>query len=373
MQTEHRTATDSGDESTDEDVIIEVRDTSVSFDAEDGDSRVLRDVDLTVRTGEALGVVGESGSGKSMLASAMLDAVVSPGRVSGEVIYHPPEGDPIDVLSLSREELTALRWNEISFVIQGAQSAFNPTMIIGDHFEETLRAHGADVEAGMDHARELLTDLYLPADQVLQSHPYELSGGMKQRALIALGLVLEPNVVVMDEPTAALDLLMQRSIVSMLEDLQTKYDLTLVFVTHDMPLVADLADRLAVMYAFDLVEYGPTDELIEDAAHPYTRALLNAVPNISDRSMNLEGIEGSSPNPADIPTGCSFHPRCPVADETCETNDPEMRDVRAADADAHEAACFHWEAAREEIPLTLDEVDEPIDREYDGGSGGGSS
>ena len=370
MEGERRPTANATDEQIDADVILEVRDASVSFNTNDADSRVLRDVDLDVRAGEALGVVGESGSGKSMLASAMLDAVVSPGQASGEVIYHPPDGESVDILSLSREELTALRWNEISFVIQGAQSAFNPTMIIGDHFEETLRAHGANVEEGMEHARELLADLYLPAEQVLESHPYELSGGMKQRALIALGLVLKPNVVVMDEPTAALDLLMQRSIVSMLENLQEKYNLTLVFVTHDLPLVADLADRLAVMYAFDLVELGPTDELIERAGHPYTRALLNAVPNISDRSMNLEGIEGSSPNPAAVPAGCSFHARCPLADETCKANDPSMHDASADRPNDHTAACFYWEAAREKIPLTLDDAEDPIDREYDGGSGG---
>ncbi|WP_049972671.1 ABC transporter ATP-binding protein [Haladaptatus cibarius] len=349
-----------------EDVVLEVRDASVSFSMDRGDSRVLRGVDLDVRRGEVLGVVGESGSGKSMLASAMLDAVVSPGQVSGEIRYHPPDGPSVDVLSLSRAELTELRWNEISFVIQGAQSAFNPTMVIGDHFEETLRAHDADVAAGMEHARELLTDLYLPTEQVLRSHPHELSGGMKQRALIALGLVLQPNVVVMDEPTAALDLLMQRSIISMLEDLQEKYDLTMVFVTHDLPLVADLADRLAVMYAFDLVELGPTDELVEHAAHPYTRALLNAVPNISDRAMDIQGIEGASPDPVSLPDGCSFNPRCPLADETCKTDDPYFHDVSGD----HEAACFHWEDARSEIPLSSETSEGTPDHGYDGPKGG---
>ncbi|WP_227356397.1 ABC transporter ATP-binding protein [Haladaptatus salinisoli] len=355
MATEHRSAANAADDRVDEDVILEVRNASVSFSMDRGDSRVLRDVSLDVRAGEVLGVVGESGSGKSMLASALLDAVVSPGQVSGEIRYHPPDGSPVDILSLSREELTRLRWNEISFVIQGAQSAFNPTMTIGDHFEETLRAHDADVRAGMEHARELLADLYLPAGQVLRSHPHELSGGMKQRALIALGLVLDPNVVVMDEPTAALDLLMQRSIISMLEDLQEKYDLTFVFVTHDLPLVADLADRLAVMYAFDLVEIGPADEVIDHAAHPYTRALLNAVPNISDRTMDLEGIAGSSPDPVGLPEGCSFNPRCPLADGLCETEDPNLSDAGSE----HEVACFHWEDARREIPLTLDESGDP--------------
>lgn len=346
------------------DAILEVRNASVSFGMDREDSRVLRDVDVSVRPGEVLGIVGESGSGKSMLASAILDAVVAPGEVSGEVIYRPPDGTPVDLLSLSRQELIDIRWNEASFVIQGAQSAFNPTMTIGAHFEETLRAHGEDVTSGMDHAHELLADLYVPTEQVLRSHSHELSGGMKQRALIALSLVLDPEVLVLDEPTAALDLLMQRSIISMLDDLREKYDLTIVFVTHDLPLVADIADRLAVMYAFEIVECGPTDDVLDNAAHPYTRALLNAVPNISDHAMNLEGIEGSSPDPASIPTGCSFHTRCPLADEECRTRSPHLRGVGRD----HEGACFHSTDSRQKIPLRLDgSGDRAMNAESDSG------
>ncbi|WP_132060654.1 ABC transporter ATP-binding protein [Halorussus amylolyticus] len=358
-----RTQTDTDDFDTDaddfggdlaEDVVLEVRNANVSFDMDRGESRVLRDVNLEVRRGEVLGVVGESGSGKSMLASAMLDAVVSPGQLDGEVIFHPEDGDPVDVVSLSDRELTELRWNEISFVIQAAQSAFNPTMTVGAHFEETLRAHGSDVEEGLANARELLEDLYLPAGQVLRSHPHELSGGQKQRALIALSLILEPSVLVMDEPTAALDLLMQRSIISLLADLKEKYDLTLVFVTHDLPLVADIADRLAVMYAFELAEVGPTDAIVEDPAHPYTRALLKAVPNVADREIDIAGIPGSSPDPVHVPEGCSYHPRCPLADEECRRDDPAFRSV----GDDHEATCFHWEDAADEIPFDTEGHDE---------------
>ena len=330
-----------------EDAVLQVRNANVSFDMSRGESRVLRDVNLDVRRGEILGIVGESGSGKSMLASAMLDAVVPPGQASGEVIYHPKDGDPVDVLSLPDDELAEIRWNEISFVIQGAQSAFNPTMTIGGHFEETLRAHGRDVAEGMAGARELLVDLHLPAGQVLRSHPHELSGGQKQRALIALSLVLEPEVLVMDEPTAALDLLMQRSIISLLAELKEKYDLTLVFVTHDLPLIANIADRLAVMYAFELVEVGPGGTVVDDPVHPYTRSLLNAVPNVSDHEMKIEGISGSSPDPVNVPEGCSFHPRCPLADEACRVDDPGLDSVGGD----HRAACFHWKDAAGAIPF----------------------
>ncbi|WP_226482561.1 ABC transporter ATP-binding protein [Natrinema amylolyticum] len=332
------------------DRIIEIRDAEVAFEMDRGVSRVLDDVDLDVRRGEILGVVGESGSGKSMLASSMLDAVVDPGVLSGEITYYPEDGDPVDVLGLSDRALKGLRWEEISMVFQGAMSSFNPTMGVREHFEETLEAHEYDVEAGMDRARELLSDLYLEPERVLGSYPHELSGGMQQRALIALSLILEPAVLVMDEPTAALDLLMQRSILSLLEDLQEKYDLTMVFITHDLPLVAELADRIAVLYAFELIELGPTEEILHRAAHPYTRALLNATPNLDAPLSEMRPIEGSAPDPVDVPAGCSYHPRCPLADETCVADDPAFQQV----SEDHEVTCFHWRDAADEVPFTVD-------------------
>ena len=334
-----------GSPSASEDIIIEARDVAVSFGMARGESKVVDDVDLDIRRNEILGIVGESGSGKSMLASSLLDAVVDPGTLTGSVTYHPSDGEPVDIVSASESELKRLRWEEISFAIQGAQSAFNPTMTIGTHFDETLRAHDADVDAGLDHARELLRDLYLDPELVLESYPHELSGGMKQRALVALSLVLEPDVLVMDEPTAALDLLMQRSIIGLLQQIKEKYGLTLVFVTHDLPLVADIADRIAVMYAFSIVELGPTEAILADSAHPYTRALLNAVPDLSTPAADVSPIEGSSPDPVDVPQGCSYSPRCPLADSQCLNDDPPFYEV----GDEHVSACHYWEAARSDL------------------------
>jgi peptide/nickel transport system ATP-binding protein len=334
-----------------DDPILEVRDLSVMFDMDRGVSRVTDHVSLDVERGEILGVVGESGSGKSMFASAMLDAVVKPGTTAGDVTYYPSGEESVDVLDLSTSDLKALRWEEISMVFQGAMSSWNPTQDIRTHFEETLEAHGSDMEAGMERARELLSDLYLDPERVLDSHPHELSGGMKQRALIALSLVLEPEVLVMDEPTAALDLLMQRSILTLLEALKEKYDLTLVFITHDLPLVAELADRIAVMYAFEFVEVGDTEEILRDAAHPYTRALLNSTPSLETPVEAMRPIEGSSPDPVNVPEGCSYHPRCPLADETCRTHDPTLE---TGGGDTLETACFHWEESQENIPLAYD-------------------
>ncbi|MFB6120831.1 MAG: ABC transporter ATP-binding protein [Halobacteriaceae archaeon] len=346
MQTAESTRLDDG-------TVMEVSDARVTFDMSRGESCVLDDVDLTIERDEVLGIVGESGSGKSMLANALLDAVVEPGQLSGDITYNPSDGgEPVDVLELSEDELRSFRWEEVSMVFQGAMSSFNPTMKVRDHFIETLDAHDVDVEEGMERAENLLRDLYLEPDHVLDAYAHELSGGMQQRTLIALSLVLEPEVLVMDEPTAALDLLMQRSIISLLERLQSEYDLTLVFITHDLPLVAHLADRIGVLYAFELVEVGPAGDIIRNAAHPYTRLLLGATPDLDAPVDEMEVIEGSSPDPVSVPDGCRFHPRCPIAKDVCREDDPDFQDV----TDDHVSACHFWEDARESVDYSIDET-----------------
>ncbi len=332
-----------------EDPILTIRDANVRFEMDKGASHVLKDVTVDIERGETLGVVGESGSGKSMFADTLLDAVVEPGVVSGEVTYYPEDGDPVDVLNLKPWELRELRWEEISMVFQGAMSAFNPTMRIGEHFDETLEAHGWDKDEGMERAAQLLSDLHLEPNRMLDSFPHEVSGGQKQRALIALSLILEPDVLVMDEPTAALDLLMQRSILNLLYDLRDKYGLTLVFISHDLPIVSGFADRLAVMYAFEFAEVGPAEEILGGAAHPYTRALLQATPNLEIPLEEMRPIEGESPDPVNHPDGCSYHPRCPLGDEFCTTEDPGFYDV----SDDHEVRCHYWEEADEAVPLSF--------------------
>ncbi|QLC34731.1 ABC transporter ATP-binding protein (plasmid) [Halarchaeum sp. CBA1220] len=336
------------------DPILEVRNASVSFDMERGESRVLDDVSIDIQRNEVLGVVGESGSGKSMFASAMLDAIPEPGLIDGEITYRPEDGEPIDVLNLSKQELKEFRWEEVSMVFQGAMSSFNPVRKIETHFVETLSSHDYNVDDGMERARGILRDLYLDPERVLDAYPHELSGGMKQRALIALSLILEPEVLVMDEPTAALDLLMQRSIIALLQDLKEQYDLTIVFITHDLPLVADVASRVGVLYAFEFAEIGPTEEILEHATHPYTRLLLKSTPNLESPIEAMRPVEGSAPDPVNVPSGCSFHPRCPLADEQCEQTDPS---AYAVDSD-HHVHCHHWEDAEEAIPMVDADIDD---------------
>ena len=339
----------------DRDAVLVAEDVSVSFTLDRGKSDVLRDVDLQVFRGETLALVGESGSGKSMLASAFLDAVEEPGVTTGDVTYYPEDGDPVSVLEADEERLKSLRWGEVSMVFQGAMSSFNPVMTIREHFRETLEEHDADVRAGMERARRILEDLYLDPDRVLDSHPHELSGGMSQRALIGLSMVLEPEVLVMDEPTSALDLLMQRAIIELLERLREEYDLTIVVISHDLPLVSELADRIGVLYAFELVETATTDEILYESGHPYTRALLRTTPSLHRPVSEMQPIEGSKPDPVERLAGCSYAERCPLADSQCVSEDPDLVEL----GPTHRAACFHSDRARTEI--TIDQAAEVTD------------
>jgi len=339
------------------DPVVEIEDATVRFEMDRGVARVVDGVSLDIQRDEIFGLVGESGSGKSMLASSMLDAVEDPGVLTGSVTYWPAEGDPVSVLDLSPEELRRLRWEEISMVFQGALDSFNPTLNVRQHFRETLSAHDADRATGMDRARDLLASLHLDPEGVLDSYPHELSGGMKQRALIALALVLEPEVLVMDEPTGALDLLMQRSILSLVKRLQREYDLTILFISHDLPLVANLADRIGVMYAFDLVEVGPAESIVGNPRHPYTRALLKAVPNLRTPFEEMVPIPGEAPDPVDVPRGCSYAPRCPLATDLCREGEPHDERI----GPGHRAKCIHTADAPDAVPLEFESIESDVE------------
>lgn len=332
-----------------DDPIMEVRDVSVDFGMARGVAGVLNDVSVDIYRNEILGIVGESGSGKSIFASTLMDAVVEPGVTTGEITYYRDDGESVGVLDMNDDLLRMFRWEAVSMVFQGAMDSFNPVKTIGDHFSETIDAHNKDHDVVMERAERLLEDLKLETERILESYPHELSGGQKQRALIALSLILEPKVLVMDEPTAALDILMQRSIIDLLTDLKDEYGFTLVFITHDLPLVKELCDRIAVMYAFEFAEIGTTREVILNSRHPYTRALINATPNLDTPVEQMRPIEGSSPDPINVPTGCSYHPRCPLADQRCSEEDPELIEVD----DDHRAACFYWDEVDDTVPLNL--------------------
>jgi len=256
----------------------------------------------------------------------------------------------VDLLELSPRKLRRVRWEEIALVYQGAMNAFNPSLSVRTHFTETFDAHDIDREAGLERARETLRDLNLDPDRVLDAHQHELSGGESQRVLLALALVFDPEVLILDEPTAGLDLLVQRHLLSLLYDISENYEATLLYISHDIPTVAGFADRLAVMYAFDIVEFGTVRDVLLSPDHPYTRLMLQATLDLSTPIEEAGHIEGQPPDPVNVPAGCPFHPRCPLADDRCEVEEPELR---AEDGGTHEVACFYPDLAADRIPVTF--------------------
>lgn len=304
---------------------------------------VVRDVSLTIRRGESLALVGESGCGKTTLALALLRLLPKLGVVrSGSVWFRKRNGQVIDLLGLRAEELRQFRWTEAAVVYQGAQNSLNPLSKIETQFLETARAHGSGDRSARGvraRASELLELVRLPPARVLGSYPYELSGGMRQRVLIALGLLLNPQLVILDEPTTALDILTQRAVVDVLRDLQQQLDFAMVIVSHDLALAAELADRVATMYAGRVIELGGVRDTFYEPKHPYTIGLIKAVVPMSGDLPGLMSIPGSPPSFGHLPTGCSFHPRCFYAEEICKSEDPPLIPVSLS----HSSACLFAE------------------------------
>lgn len=338
--------------SVDPDTVIEVRDVQVTFEMSRGRARVLDDVSIEIKRGETFGIIGESGCGKSMFASTLMNAVVDPGIVTGEIIYYPEEGEPVNLLDVSDRRLNRLRWEEIAIASQGALDAFNPTLSIRKHFEETFDAHDVDRDEGLERAREILRELNLNPERILDSHQHELSGGEKQRSLLALSLVFNPEVLILDEPTAALDLVTQRNILTLLYEIKDEYDLTVIFISHDIPTISGFTDRLAVMYAFEFVEIGEAREVLLNPEHPYTRLMLRSTLDLTTPVDQALTIEGTTPDSINLPEGCPFHPRCPAADDRCSVEEPNLRAEEEGD---HEVACFYPEVGAERIPVSLSE------------------
>ncbi|WP_309051602.1 ABC transporter ATP-binding protein [Streptomyces sp.] len=314
--------------------LLEVRDLRVTYGTGAGAVPAVRGVDLSLAAGQKLGVAGESGCGKSTLALALLRLLPASARLSGEILL-----DGEDVLTMSWGRLRAVRWAGASIVFQGAMHSLNAVRRIGDQIGEPLLVHGrATPAAARRRAGELLEHVGLPAARAA-AYPHELSGGQRQRVMIAMALACDPRLIVADEPTTALDVMIQAQILRLVEGLVAEQSISLLMISHDLAVLADTCDRLAVMYAGRVVEEGPARQVFEAAAHPYGRALSSAFPRVGDPASRRapRGLPGDPPDPAGLPGGCAFHPRCPVVVESCAERDQELREA----GPGHRAACVH--------------------------------
>lgn len=320
--------------------VLSVRDLAVEYRTGGGAARAVRGVDLDIFPGEAVGLIGESGSGKSTLGLALLRLLVRTARVSqGTAQFRQHDGEIVDIFALSDAEMRRFRWAEMAMVFQSALNALNPVLRVQDHFRDTARAHSKRDDSGTrERAAELLRMVQLDPERVLPSFPHELSGGMRQRVSIALSLLLSPQLVILDEPTTALDIITQRAIIDVVRELRQRLGFTMLFISHDLSLASELADRVATMYAGKIVEIGPVRQVFHAPKHPYTVGLMNAVPPIAGSEfVELTAIPGSPPSLTSVPSGCAFHPRCPYATDVCRTDIPPLVDV----GPQHAAACWH--------------------------------
>lgn len=298
--------------------------------------QAVNDVDLDIREDEIYGIAGESGCGKSTLLKALAAAVEPPLRVVGGRVSYRIAGEDVDVATLSAEEKRRLRLEYIAYVPQGSMSVLNPVLRIKETYRDFIESHvsGKTKADAYDIARSHLVELGLPV-KVLDAYPHQLSGGMRQRVTIALATLLKPRIIIGDEPTTALDVIVQRGVVQLLKDVQKDLQNTIILVTHDMGVHANIADRIGIMYAGKIVEEGSTDKIFGDPEHPYTQYLINSLPKFGDKTPR-ESVPGSPPSLANLPPGCPFHPRCPHAKDICKQEMPGFTQVEAN----HRVACW---------------------------------
>ena len=315
------------------DVLLKIEDLEVHYETRAGIVRAVDHVDLDVERGETLGLVGESGCGKSTLGFSILRLVQPPGKIAGGQILF--DGD--DLLQKTEREMIRIRGKRIAMIFQDPMTCLNPLQRIDDHFVETVRTHekGVSAKEARQRAADLMDKLGIIAGR-LTDYPHQLSGGMRQRVMIGLALALNSDLIIADEPTTSLDVLVEAQILELMKGLRRDFNLTMILITHNMGIVAELADRIAVMYAGKLAEVAEAVALYDKPLHPYTQGLLKSIPNISLEAQKLETMSGSPPDLIEPPTGCRFHPRCPHAMEKCSAIEPPMKEIE----NGHRAACW---------------------------------
>jgi oligopeptide/dipeptide ABC transporter ATP-binding protein len=321
--------------------ILAIEDFSVVYRSPGGDVRAVQGVNLELYASEVVGLVGESGSGKSTLAYGACRLLRAPALITnGSVRYQGRRAAaPMDILRMQADELRRLRWREIAIVFQSAMNALNPVLNVRDQLLDVIHAHlRMSRQDAKDKAASLLDLVGIPRAR-LRSYPHELSGGMRQRVMIAMALATDPEVVIMDEPTTALDVVVQRDILTQIVELKDRLGFSILFITHDLSLLLELADRIAVMYAGRLLEAGTAAEISGEPAHPYTRGLLHSFPSLRGARRDLAGIPGSPPDPQNLPPGCAFLPRCGYGTERCTSIDMSLAPVASSADPGHVTAC----------------------------------
>ncbi len=321
------------------DPLLQVRDLSIAFDTRHGPLRAVDNITFDLAPGEILGMVGESGAGKSLTGTAITGLLERPGHISGGEIHF--EGRRID--TLSKDAMRPLRGRKIGAIFQDPLTSLNPLLTVGKQLVETIQTHmDLTKEAARARAIDLLAEVGIPApEQRVDHYPHQFSGGMRQRVVIALALCADPKLVIADEPTTALDVSIQAQILALLKKMCREHGAAVILVTHDMGVIAETADRVAVMYSGRLVEIGPVEQVVKHPRHPYTRGLMGSIPVVGGGLRRLTQIDGAMPRLTDLPSGCAFHPRCPKATEACTQVKPT-----AVKVDDGQVACLLYEGAQ---------------------------
>jgi peptide/nickel transport system ATP-binding protein len=322
-----------------QDDLLRITDARIWYKTVAGEAKVVDGVDVTIKRNEVFGLAGESGCGKSTLVEGVLRLIKAPGYIrSGQSMFFPKDkshvkgngaGDCVDLFNIPFDQLRPLRWRNIAYIPQGAMNSLNPVMRIEDQITDAIIEHTSmPKRMAQEKMLERLTMVGLPPS-VARMYPHQLSGGMKQRVTIAASVTLSPDLLVADEPTTALDVNVQRAILQELKDIRQKLGLTVVYVSHDMAVHAELADRMGIMYAGAMMEIGTTTQIFKNPLHPYTQGLIRSIPDIHKPRVRVEGIPGLAPSPLNWPVGCRFHPRCPFAKEICKAVEPKLSPVRS--------------------------------------------
>ncbi len=311
--------------------LIQIENLKVEYLAGRGSVRAVDGVSLSIHKGEVVGLAGESGSGKSTIAQAIMRILQPPAVITGGKVMFAGQ----DVLAMSDKQLREFRWEQVSMVFQSAMNSLNPVMTIGDQIMDAILTHRKVSEAkAREHAKEMLRIVGIEPERI-DSYSHQLSGGMRQRAVIAIALALQPPLMIMDEPTTALDVVVQREILAKITELREEFGFSILFITHDMSLLVEISDRIAIMYAGEIVEMAPSRELFTNPLHPYTQGLMASFPALTGPRKELQGIPGSPPDLISPPSGCRFHPRCPHRMDICDKVAPKYIEARPG----HFVAC----------------------------------